>query len=55
MQYHYVNRKEIKSLDRAVQFVVSYGLANRDMENINEIGIDEIQVWLGHKYLTGVS
>ena len=40
------------SVYRAVQFVVSYGLANRDMENINEIGIDEIQVWLGHKYLT---
>lgn len=40
------------SVYRAVQFVVAYGLAHRDLENITEIGIDEIQVWSGHKYLT---
>ena len=40
------------SVYRAVQFVVAYGLANRDLENVTEIGIDEIQVWSGHKYLT---
>ncbi len=40
------------SVYRAVQFVVAYGLAHRDVENVTEIGIDEIQVWSGHKYLT---
>jgi len=40
------------SVYRAVQFVVAYGLANRDMDNIKEIGVDEIKVWSGHKYLT---
>lgn len=40
------------SVYRAVQFVVAYGLANRNLENIEKIGTDEIQVWSGHKYLT---
>ncbi len=37
---------------RAVQFVVDYGLAHRDLEGVTEIGVDEIKVFKGHKYLT---
>jgi len=37
---------------RAVQFVVDYGLAHRNLEGVTEIGIDEIAVFKGHKYLT---
>jgi len=33
---------------------VEYGLAHRIWENIRQIGIDEIQVFIGHKYLTMV-
>ena len=40
------------SVLRAVQYVVEYGLAHRILDNIRQIGIDEIQVFLGHKYLT---
>jgi len=40
------------SVYRAVNYVVDYGLAHRDMDNIEEIGIDELQVFKGHKYLT---
>jgi len=32
--------------------MVEYGLANREMDTIEEIGIDEIHVFKGHKYLT---
>jgi len=42
------------SVFRAVRFVVDYGLANRDLDGITEIGIDEISVFKGHKYLTMV-
>ena len=37
---------------RAVKFVVDYGLAHRSLEGITEIGVDEIAVFKGHKYLT---
>jgi transposase len=37
---------------RAVQFVVDYGLAHRSLEGVTEIGVDEIKVFKGHKYLT---
>jgi len=37
---------------RAVKFVVDYGLAQRSLEGVTEIGVDEIAVFKGHKYLT---
>ncbi|MDB4609675.1 ISL3 family transposase [Verrucomicrobia bacterium] len=37
---------------RAVQFVVDYGLAHRSLDGVTEIGVDEISVFKGHKYLT---
>jgi len=40
------------SIFRAVQFVVKYGLANRNLDDVTEIGVDEIAVFKGHKYLT---
>ena len=39
---------------RAVQFVVNYGLAHRSLEGVAQIGVDEIAVFKGHKYLTMV-
>ncbi len=36
----------------AVQYVVAWGLANRDLSGITAIGVDEIQWHRGHKYLT---
>jgi transposase len=43
-----------ESVYRAVQYVVEYGLANRKLDDITEIGVDEIQVFKGHKYMTMV-
>lgn len=40
------------SVFRAVRFVVEYGLANRNLDGVTEIGVDEIAVFKGHKYLT---
>ncbi len=37
---------------RAVQFVVEYGLARRSLDDVTEIGVDEVAVFKGHKYLT---
>ena len=37
---------------RAVAFVVDYGLAHRGLADVTEIGVDEIAVFKGHKYLT---
>jgi transposase len=37
---------------RAVKFIVEYGLAHRNLEGVTEIGVDEISVFKGHKYLT---
>jgi len=36
----------------AVQYVVEWGLAHRDLGEIRAIGVDEIQYSKGHKYLT---
>jgi len=36
----------------SVQMAVEWGLHHRDLEGIWAIGIDEIQIWLGHKYIT---
>jgi transposase len=39
---------------RSIQWVVAYGLAHRSLDGIQAIGVDEIAVWKGHKYLTVV-
>ncbi len=39
---------------RAIQWVVAYGLVHRDLDGVKSIGVDEIAVWKGHKYLTVV-
>ena len=38
----------------SVRWVVEYGLAHRDLDGVRAIGVDEIAVWTGHKYLTVV-
>ena len=38
----------------AVKFVVEYGLKNRDISGVESIGVDEIALQRGHKYLTVV-
>jgi transposase len=42
------------TVDSAVDFVVKYGLENRDLSSITHIGIDEISRKKGHQYLTNV-
>ena len=37
---------------RSVKHAVSWGLAHRDLEGIEAIGVDEVQWQKGHKYLT---
>ncbi|MCK4509845.1 MAG: ISL3 family transposase, partial [Desulfuromonadales bacterium] len=37
---------------RAVNFVVEFGLSHRSLDGVTEIGVDEIAVFKGHKYLT---
>lgn len=32
--------------------MVEYGLVHRNLDNIEQIGVDELQVFRGHKYLT---
>ena len=39
---------------RSIQWVVAYGLKHRSLDGIRAIGVDEIAVWAGHKYLTVV-
>jgi len=39
---------------RSVRWVVDYGLEHRNMDNIRSIGVDEVAIWKGHKYLTVV-
>jgi len=39
---------------RAIRWVVDYGLSHRDLDGVRAIGVDEIAVWKGHKYLTVV-
>jgi transposase len=41
-----------QSVFRSVKHAVSWGLAQRDLEDIKAIGVDEIQWQRGHKYLT---
>jgi len=36
----------------AVQHAVLWGLANRELKNVQSIGVDEVQWQRGHKYLT---
>ena len=43
-----------ESVYRSVKTVVDYGLKNRDWDNVAQIGVDEIAVFKGHKYLTCV-
>lgn len=42
------------SVYRSIQWVVNYGLANRNWEGVEQIGVDEIAVFKGHRYLTCV-
>jgi transposase len=37
---------------RSVKHAVSWGLADRDLEGVESIGVDEVQWQKGHKYLT---
>lgn len=37
---------------RCVRSVVEYGLAHRELGNVEAIGVDEVQFQKGHKYLT---
>ncbi len=37
---------------RSIAWVVNYGLAHRQWDTVEQIGIDEIAVFKGHKYLT---
>ena len=37
---------------RAVESVVTYGLAHRDLSNISAIGVDEVAYAKGHRYVT---
>lgn len=39
---------------RSIQWVVAYGLAHRSLDGVHAIGVDEIAVCTGHKYLTVV-
>ena len=41
-----------KNIFESVEYVVTYGLKHRVLDNIKAIGIDEIQYRIGHKYLT---
>ena len=41
-----------RNVFESVEHVVEYGLKHRNLDNINAIGIDEIQYLKGHKYLT---
>lgn len=40
------------SVYQAVEYAVDYGLAHRDLDNIEAIGVDELHVFRGHNYLT---
>ena len=37
---------------KAVKTVVDFGLENRSVDNVEALGVDEIQWHKGHKYLT---
>ncbi len=40
------------SVFRAVRYVVEHGLKHRDLDNIEQVGVDELQIFYGQKYLT---
>ena len=37
---------------QSVKFIVAFGLANRNLDNINAIGVDEVQYGKGHQCIT---
>jgi transposase len=39
---------------RSIRWVVDFGLGQRKLDNIKSIGVDEVAIWKGHKYLTVV-
>lgn len=41
-----------KKVFYSVEYIVLWGLENRDLSGITAIGVDEIAIHLGHKYLT---
>jgi transposase len=43
-----------ESVYRSIKWVVDYGLANRDWDDVTQIGVDEFAVFRGYKYLTCV-
>jgi transposase len=45
-------RSTWEKVAKAVEYVVEWGLAHRDLGPIQAIGVDEIQYAKGHKYLT---
>lgn len=47
-----VFRTSWDSVYRAVKYVVEYGLKHREFSTVEQIGVDELQVFRGHKYLT---
>lgn len=49
-----VFRASWESVYRSVEWVVNYGLSHRAWDNVKQIGVDEIAVFKGHKYLTMV-
>lgn len=49
-----VFRTSWESVYRSVKRVVDYGLAHRDWDEVKQIGVDELAVFKGHRYLTCV-
>jgi transposase len=49
-----VFRTSWESVYRSIKWVVDYGLTHRDWDNVEQIGVDELAVFKGHKYLTCV-
>jgi len=45
-------RTSWQTVRKAVESVVEFGLENRDITNVEALGVDEIQWQKGHKYLT---
>ncbi|KAF0152508.1 MAG: transposase [Ignavibacteria bacterium] len=43
-----------ESVYRAIKWVVDYGLEHRDWDDVTQIGVDELAVFKGYKYLTCV-
>jgi transposase len=39
---------------RSISWVVAYGMKHRDIGRVDAIGIDEMAIWAGHKYVTVV-